>query len=183
MWTHSGTYVLDWPVLGQCLAVLARDVRESEFEPTVTYAIANGGMIPAWYLTSMLGIPQLRSVRVRRTMGEGNYLAKQPPVMDHPDNDEPGSGDRVLVVDDIIGTSATIRLVLEHLGTRGVTEIRVATLVRNHLATFIPDYCTFIADDWVIFPWEKNWFNRPEAWRPVPESQVGQPSVMPKERK
>lgn len=181
MWTHAGPYVLDWPVLGRGLAALAEQVRESGFEPTVTYAVANGGMIPAWYLTSMLSVGRLRSVRVRRTVGEGSYLAKQPPVMNRLDNDEPGSGDRVLVVDDIVGTSATIRLVLKHLGARGVTEIRVAALVRNHLATFIPDYCAFVADDWVIFPWEKDWLDRPKGWRPVPESQVGQKAAMPKE--
>lgn len=168
MWSRQGPYVLDWPDLGHALANLAGEVRTAAFAPTVVYAIARGGLVAAAYLTAVLDAGRMETVRVRRTEDDTQYAAKRRPALDRAGRAEPGPEDHVLVVDDIVGTGATAELVMRHLGELGVTEVRFAALVRNHLSPFLPDHCGFVVDDWVVFPWERGWHDRPPGWRPMP---------------
>ena len=73
--------------------------------------------------------------------------------------------DRLLVVDDIVGTGATAEVVLDALRPR-CREVRLAALVRNHLAPDLAYYCAATIDDWIVFPWEPGVHDRPDGWRP-----------------
>lgn len=168
MWTRTGTYVVEWDDIGRILSAVERDVRAEGFRPTAVLAVARGGLVPASYLATVLGVSTMAAIRVRRTTSDERYAAKQEPVAEPFGTNELTAGDRVLVVDDIVGTGATAELARDHLLANGVTEIRVATLVRNHLSPFPVDYQGIVVDDWVIFPWEEGWSRRPAGWRSLP---------------
>jgi hypoxanthine phosphoribosyltransferase len=169
MWTRKGPYIMEWGDLGRLLERLAGEIGRSGFEPTVICAVARGGLIAASYLSVILDLP-MDIVRVRRTEDDTLYAAKRRPVFEAGARSaELGRDSRVLVVDDIVGTGATARLVLDELGRRGAGEMRTAALVRNHLSAFVPEFHGFVADDWVIFPWERTEDSpRPADWRPFP---------------
>jgi uncharacterized protein len=165
MWTRKGPYVLEWEDVGRILSGIERDVVASGFRPTVVFAVARGGLVAASYLAAVLGAPRMAAVRVMRTTSDDRYAAKQHPVIEPFGDGRLTADDRVLVVDDIVGTGVTAELVRGHVAAAGVTETRFATLVRNHLTTTAVDFEGFVADDWVVFPWEEGWRSRPDGWR------------------
>jgi hypoxanthine phosphoribosyltransferase len=164
MWTREGPYELDWATLGTMLACIVADIRADGFAPSVIIGVARGGLVPAGHLACALDIPTVRTVRARRTSTDDQYSPKQPPQLDSALSGI-GPGASVLIVDDIVGTGATAEMVHDHVLASGVAEAdtRFAALVRNHRASFRPDYCPGIADDWIIFPWEAGWGATPGA--------------------
>ncbi len=159
MWTRQGPYLLDWASFGALLGEIAEQVRVDDFRPDAVLAVARGGLTAAGYLCCALDVPVMHTIRVRRTRGDERYAAKQRPVIDTDGPLRVGPGDRVLVVDDIVGTGATAEAVREHLRSAGVADdgVRLAAVVRNHQSQYLPDYCPAVIDDWIVFPWEAGW--------------------------
>lgn len=156
MWSRQGPYLLDWASFGELMADLAAQVRDEGFRPDAVLAVARGGLTPAGFLTCALDAPVQHTIRVRRTADDTRYAAKQAPVIDVGSPPELGPGDRVLVVDDIVGTGSTADVVLAYLADAGVarSDVRFASVVRNHRSGYVPDYCPAVIDDWIVFPWE-----------------------------
>ncbi|RKN03366.1 phosphoribosyltransferase [Streptomyces radicis] len=66
-----------------------------------------------------------------------------------------GRGRRLLVVDDVVGSGATLRAVLADLAARvAPVGVRTAVLCRNAGTRFAPDTWGWEVADWVVFPWE-----------------------------
>lgn len=156
MWTRQGPYLLDMATFGGLVEDIADEVRAAGFVPDAVLAVARGGLAAAGYLTCALDVPVMHTVRVRRTADDSRYAAKQRPVVDTSGPLGLGAGDRVLVVDDIVGTGATADAVLAHLAAAGVAaeDVRFAAVVRNHRSGYVPDHCPAVVDDWIVFPWE-----------------------------
>ncbi|MGW1954879.1 phosphoribosyltransferase [Streptomyces sp. NPDC001920] len=156
MWTRQGPYLLDMATFGRLLEDIAGEVRAAGFVPDAVLAVARGGLAAGGYLTCALDVPVMHTVRVRRTADDSRYAAKQRPVVDASGSLGLGAGDKVLVVDDIVGTGATADAVLEFLAARGVAreDVRFAAVVRNHRSGYVPDHCPAVVDDWIVFPWE-----------------------------
>jgi hypoxanthine phosphoribosyltransferase len=154
MWRRLGPYGLTWPDLGVLLDRIAAGIRADGFAPDVVCPVARGGLVAGGYLATVLDLPKLHVVRVRRTTSDDRYADKQPAVLDVVAPATLGPDSTVLVVDDIVGTGATAELVERHLAEYGVQEVRTAALVRNHRSAFQPRYCPLVVDDWVVFPWE-----------------------------
>ncbi|MGW0330818.1 phosphoribosyltransferase [Streptomyces sp. NPDC003011] len=156
MWTRQGPYLLDMATFGQLLEDIADEVRAAGFVPDAVLAVARGGLAAGGYLTCALDVPVMHTVRVRRTADDSRYAAKQRPVVDGSAPVGLGPGDKVLVVDDIVGTGATADTVLAFLADAGVArqDVRFAAVVRNHRSGYEPDHCPAVVDDWIVFPWE-----------------------------
>ncbi|WP_411139202.1 phosphoribosyltransferase [Streptomyces sp. C10] len=156
MWTRQGPYLLDMATFGQLVEDIAEEVRAAGFVPDAVLSVARGGLAAGGYLTCALGVPVMHTVRVRRTADDSRYAAKQRPVVDTSVPLGLGAGDKILVVDDIVGTGATADAVLEFLAASGVAreDVRFAAVVRNHRSGHVPDHCPAVVDDWIVFPWE-----------------------------
>ena len=156
MWSRQGPYLLDWASFGELVGDIAARVREEGFRQDAVLAVARGGLTPAGFLTCALDVPVQHTIRVRRTADDTRYAAKQAPVIDMGTPPALGPGDRVLVVDDIVGTGSTADVVLAYLADAGVarSDVRFASVVRNHRSGYVPDYCPAVIDDWIVFPWE-----------------------------
>jgi hypoxanthine phosphoribosyltransferase len=118
-------------------------------------AIARGGIQAARYIAATLGAP-VRTVRARHNPTDAMYAEATGRVW----CDAAGAGPlhgRVLIVDDISGTGATLATVktaLAPLAAPGAALV-TATLCRNAGSPCRPDLTVW--DDlreWVIFPWE-----------------------------
>lgn len=123
--------------------------------------IAEGGAAPAQVMASALGVPAL-SVRARHNASSATYQQATGTV--HLDldpltralNGKRLTG-RVLLVDDICGSGATLHRVTHDLAPllSPSSQVLTATLCLNTGATTLPDYSVWTVSDWVVFPWEK----------------------------
>lgn len=156
MWSRQGPYLLDWASFGTLVEDLADQVRAEGFVPDAVLALARGGLTPAGHLTCALDVPATHVVRVRRTADDSRYATKNPPVIDSAAPLPLAAGQRVLVVDDIVGTGETATVILGHLSAAGLApdDVRFAAVVRNHRSAYVPEYCAAVIDDWIVFPWE-----------------------------
>ena len=118
-------------------------------------AIARGGTQPARDIAAALGAP-VRTVRARHNPTDAMYAEATGRVWCDAAEAGPLRG-RLLVVDDICGTGATLTTVTSALARVAVPGVALvtATLCRNAGSPCRPDLPAW--DDlreWVIFPWE-----------------------------
>jgi hypoxanthine phosphoribosyltransferase len=118
-------------------------------------AVARGGTQPARYIGAALGIP-VRTVRARHNPTDAMYAEATGRVWCDAAEAGPIRG-RVLVVDDICGTGATLTAVtsaLARIAEPGAALV-TATLCRNAGSPCRPDLTAWDdLQEWVIFPWE-----------------------------
>ncbi|MEV6905949.1 phosphoribosyltransferase family protein [Amycolatopsis sp. NPDC051071] len=123
--------------------------------------IANGGVSPAHLIATTLGM-NARIVRARHNTGDDTYQQATGNVSLDLDpltralNGQQLKG-RVLVVDDICGSGATLSRVRDDLTPllNPDAQILTAVLCLNTGATTLPDYSIWTVSDWVVFPWEQ----------------------------
>jgi len=110
-----------------------------------------------------LGVRDLRSVHVTRTVADGVDADKTPePVCRNAASLGDLAGADVLVVDDIAGSGATLRDVAGLVRACEPATVRTAACVvnqanwRDHRDPHqVVTYIGVTVDRWVIFPWEK----------------------------
>ncbi|ONI71166.1 phosphoribosyltransferase [Actinosynnema sp. ALI-1.44] len=123
--------------------------------------IANGGVAPARMIASTLEV-KARTVRARHNTGDATYQQATGKVTVDLDpltralNGQRMKG-RVLVVDDICGSGATLRRLRHDLAPllSPSATMLTAVLCLNTGAATLPDYSIWTVSDWVVFPWEK----------------------------
>ncbi|MGW2183259.1 phosphoribosyltransferase [Streptomyces sp. NPDC001732] len=133
--------------------------QEAEPAPAAVLGIARGGVRLAEIAAEQLGVPAV-VVRARHNEPEGIQQAATGRILlDHEHNQDalaalPASCP-LLVVDDICGSGATLRAVVDMLTTTvGLSEIRTAVLCRNEGSNYPLDSWGWDVSDWVHFPWE-----------------------------
>ncbi|WP_338673889.1 phosphoribosyltransferase domain-containing protein [Streptomyces sp. SCSIO 30461] len=145
--------------------------QEAEHAPAAVLGIARGGVPLAEIVAEQLGVPAV-AVRARHNEPEGiRQAATGRVLLDHEHNQDafaslPASA-RLLVVDDICGSGATLRAVEDVLAaTVSPSEVRTAVLCRNEGSQYPLDIWGWDVADWVHFPWE-------------PEPQSGRIEALP----
>jgi hypoxanthine phosphoribosyltransferase len=123
--------------------------------------IANGGTAPARLLAATFGLPA-GTVRARHNLADSLYqqatgtvtLDLDPLTRTLNGHQLPG---RVLIVDDICGSGATLRRLRYDLTPwlSPNAEVLTAVLCLNTGASTLPDYSIWTVSDWVVFPWEQ----------------------------
>lgn len=160
--TKRTIHHLLWEEFDYLTSVLVKQIQTDAY-PDVIVGLQRGGLIPAVMLSHHLGTQSFLSLPVRRTTSDRVYAPKHSPVVVAPDLVTQVAGKDLVVVDDIVGSGATLREVLCVLSRYTPTRIRsVAYLVnrdqwnpvnRQEPAAAI----TYIGKElcgWVVFPWE-----------------------------
>ena len=140
---------------------LTEQVKLSGFEPDLMVAIGTGGFIPARMARSFLKIPIL-------TVGIAYYDLEdheenQPVITQWLDNpDEQIRGKKVLLVDEVDDTRATIGFCLDELKKHEPAEIALLVIhnkekeKKHPVPAWINHY--FIGkhflDEWICYPWD-----------------------------
>ncbi|MBN8807436.1 MAG: phosphoribosyltransferase [Sphingomonas sp.] len=133
---------------------LAAALAESEWTPSFIIGIGRGGLAPAVYLSHATGLPMLsvdHSSQVE-DFSDAPLVRLAARTRD---------GERLLFVDDINDTGATIGKLRAALATAGAAgdHVRFATLLDNVRSQEVVEYRAETIDrqvqkDWFVFPWE-----------------------------
>jgi hypoxanthine phosphoribosyltransferase len=152
---------LTWDDLGAATQALAEQVTAGGV-PQAVVGIVRGGVIPAVWLAHRLGIRDVRTIEVTRTISDGINAAKTTlPTARNPASLGDLTGLDVLLVDDIAGSGATLAHTAGMLRDLGTTRVRTAVLTVNQAnwAQEVQpqraiDCIASLHDTWIVFPWE-----------------------------
>ncbi|MES2095456.1 MAG: phosphoribosyltransferase family protein [Pseudomonadota bacterium] len=133
---------------------LAAELAKGGWTPSFIIGIGRGGLAPAVYLSHATGLPMLsvdHSSKVE-DFSDAPLIRLAARTRD---------GERLLFVDDINDTGATIGKLRAALATAGAARdsIRFATLLDNKRSSETVEYRAEVIDrnvqkDWFVFPWE-----------------------------
>ncbi|OQY35692.1 MAG: phosphoribosyltransferase [Spirochaetaceae bacterium 4572_59] len=140
---------------------LSEQVKASGFNPDLMVAIGTGGFIPARMAKTFLNIPIL-------TVGIAYYDLDDNPTekptitqwMDQPDKQIRGK--KVLLVDEVDDTRATIGFCLDELKKHEPAEIAICVIhnKKKKKKHEIPDWINHyfigenLQDEWICYPWD-----------------------------
>ena len=140
---------MSWYEVEKAVTALATTL-EREFMPDIIVGIARGGLIPAVRLSHLLGDRLLRMIHMKFYKGV-DLRRERPEILADVGELPP----KVLIVDDVADTGATLELALERVKERGAREVKIATLACKPRSRVKPDYYVFETDKWIVFPWEE----------------------------
>ena len=153
---------------------LARKIYDSGFRPDVVIALWRGGTPVGIAVHEFLHYKGIECYHTAvKTCAYTGIGQCREPVSENMDYvlDRIGPGTKVLVVDDIFDSGATIRAVRARLGGTQA-EVRVATPYfkpRRNTAGFGPDFYLREVDAWLVFPHELLGLTPEEIRRKDPE--------------
>jgi hypoxanthine phosphoribosyltransferase len=142
---------LSWEFFGELCRVLAVKVATSGYTPDVIVGIAKAGVIPGAVVASILRC-EFHSLKISRDAGGERVLARPRILSAAP---KEAAGKRVLVVDELTTTGATIKLALNALRQVSPAEIRTATSLVK-VGGYRPDYYALETAATVVFPWDRH---------------------------
>ncbi len=131
------------------LATILLDAQEN---PDTIIAISRGGLVPARIVSDVLGVDDLVVLR-SKFWGIGGRIAEEPEISVHEEINL--SNKRVLIVDEVVDTGATMSKIVRIARGLGAGEIKTAVLHYKSTSTFTPDYYVEKLEKWawIYYPW------------------------------
>ena len=154
--TPTHTFPVSWDELHRNARALAWRLLDKRFTGIV--AVTRGGLVPAAIVARELDIRLVDTVCVRsygedRLRGEIAVLKRVA-----------GDGEGLLIVDDLVDTGVTARVVREMLPRAHFATIYAKPAGRPLVDTFVTEVSQ---DTWILFPWDVELqFVQPIAHRP-----------------
>jgi hypoxanthine phosphoribosyltransferase len=143
--------VLTWDEFGRAGRVLAQQVADSGYRPTIILGVARGGLLPAASIAYALDVKNLFTMNVEYYTGVDQRMefpVMLPPLLSAVDI----AGATVLVADDVADTGATLKLVTDFCADY-VADVRCAVLYEKPVSTVKCHYVWRRTDRWIDFPW------------------------------
>ncbi|MGA9866611.1 MAG: xanthine phosphoribosyltransferase [Acetobacteraceae bacterium] len=141
-------YTVTWDQLHRDARALAwRLMGKGPFHGIV--AVTRGGLIPAAIIARELELRLVESVSIVSYAGESAGLRAPPCVTKAPTAAGDGAG--FLVVDDLVDTGATARVVRGLLPRAHFACIYAKPAARDSIDSFITEVSQ---DTWILFPWD-----------------------------
>lgn len=141
--------VLNWEEFGQGAREFADEIGE-QYQPDLVVGIARGGVIVGAVIASALEVDFFPIKVTRRMMME--VVSEEPVLVIKPYSY--AAGKRVLLVDDISRTGATMNIARRALEKFEPVEIKTACYADRKGDGYEPDFCKLSVETDVGFPWE-----------------------------
>ncbi|ESR25143.1 xanthine phosphoribosyltransferase [Lutibaculum baratangense] len=115
--------------------------------------VTRGGLVPAAIVARELGIRVIETVCVAsyHEYSEQGELKVLKPVAESVSRLGEGGGDRVLIVDDLVDTGKTARVVRDMLPKAHFATVYAKPMGRPLVDTFVTEVSQ---DTWIFFPWD-----------------------------
>ncbi|MBY0292459.1 MAG: xanthine phosphoribosyltransferase [Alphaproteobacteria bacterium] len=111
-------------------------------------AITRGGLVPAAIIARELGIRKIDTISI--VSYDENEKQIQPIILKSCQMEDFGKG--WLVVDDLVDTGATAKIVRDMLPQAHITAIYAKPYGKEHVDSFMTEVSQ---DTWIVFPWEE----------------------------
>jgi len=129
--------------------VLAKKLSRYNFDWIVT--IARGGLVPACILSQLLDIKKIRVVPIQHYKGTKREKAGPKILADF----IPPVKSKILLIDDVVDTSKTMKMALEILKEWGNKVITASLHFKpKQSIDFKPDFWANETEAWIVYPWE-----------------------------
>jgi hypoxanthine phosphoribosyltransferase len=144
--------VITWAELDRLVGVLADDVR-GEFD--LLLAITRGGLVPAGMLAYRLGIRDILVAAVAY-YDEAGAPGRAPTFLQFPEENLV-RGRRILVVDEVWDSGATIHAVTERIRAAGGSPTTAVLHYKpgRSVVPMAPDHFAATTDRWVVYPFKE----------------------------
>lgn len=153
LWNRKCIYSMSWQRFECLCQELYTQINASGFCPDLLIGVTRGGLAPSVRLCHMFGVKEFGLISIRRNTDAGFYSSRASPQINWMQIES--SGNRVLIVDDIVGSGDTLKAAIAVISSRHKV-IRTASLVVNKNSKWYPDHFACEVDDWVVFPWERH---------------------------
>jgi len=111
-------------------------------------AITRGGMAPAMIIARELDVRTVDTISVKSYSHQDQSEAK---VLKAPDADIVGDGTGVLIIDDLVDSGKTLKLVRDLYPNAHYATVYAKPEGRSMVETFITEVSQ---DTWIFFPWD-----------------------------
>ena len=133
---------------------LGESILTSGWKPTAILGISRGGLVLAAMLSYMLDVRNVHTVRVEHYDDQNKRLLSGARFLDDP---QPFASinltsERLLIVDAIVDTGETLKLVRQAAQDHA-EQIKVAALYVRPNQQHAADWYWKVDDEWIIFPW------------------------------
>ncbi|MFA6427883.1 MAG: phosphoribosyltransferase family protein [Candidatus Magasanikbacteria bacterium] len=153
----EGTITLSWEDVENDVLKIIDDMKHDGFEPDIIVSIARSGLIPASMIAYALGNKQLYVIKVDfskvQKNGQDQELNDRPIITQELTKDIQGL--KVLVVDEMVVSGSTLKLVDAYMGIKNPGEVRYAVLYKQPWAEFKPQYSGREVTEWPLYPWKE----------------------------
>ena len=139
---------LSWEMFGELCRALALKVAR-DYDPEVVVGIARAGALPGAVIATILGV-DFYSMKISRK-GDDDQVRDRPEVLSAAPREVEGK--RVLIVDEVTTSGATLRLALAAVRDTRPTEVRTATSFARTRG-YKPDHFALETDAEVVLPWD-----------------------------
>lgn len=152
---------VSWAEIERLSRQLASQIEE-KFDTIV--CLLRGGAIPGVIIANELGIDSVLGVKVQQKGQESAVLNTSSSTDSRPYQGLAGSilvplndfslkGRRVLVVDDVLDSGESARLIMEEIKKQGPRIVKLATLHIKSYSSFKSDYYCEVKTNWLFYPW------------------------------
>ncbi len=157
--TYNKTFPVSWEELHRDGRALAwRLLAEGPFEGII--AVTRGGLVPAAIVARELDVRLIDTVCIFTYRGEQARDAGETSILKRIE----GDGDGWLIIDDLVDTGATARVVRDMLPRAHFATVYAKPAGRPLVDSFITEVSQ---DTWILFPWDQ----APSYVRPVVEAR------------
>ncbi|MEO8564653.1 MAG: phosphoribosyltransferase family protein [bacterium] len=144
----KGVFEVEWPMFGELARALALKVVR-DYDPEVVVGVATAGVVPGAVIAAILD-REFHSIIVSRRY-QADSIRETPAVF----GAVPPAvrGRRVLIVDEVCDSGATMRLAIGAIVNAGASEVRTAVAFQT--GPFEPDYHAIATDSTIVLPWDR----------------------------
>ena len=139
---------LSWEMFGELCRALALKVAR-DYDPDVVVGIARAGALPGAVVATILGADFYSMIISRK--GVDDEERERPEILSAAPREV--EGQRVLIVDEVTTSGATLRLALAAVRDTHPIEVRTATSFARTRG-YKPDYFALETDAEVVLPWD-----------------------------
>lgn len=153
----EGEVHLCWHDVEEAAQKIVIQMKLENFEPDIIISIARSGLIPASLISYALGNKELYVIKVdfskNQKIGKEQELRNKPKISQELSKDVEGL--KVLVVDEMVVSGSTLKVVSGYLDMKSPAEVKYTVLYKQPWAEFQPDYFGKEIRQWPIFPWKR----------------------------
>ena len=153
----EGIKTLTWQNVEEDVLKIIHQMQSDNFDPDVIVSIARSGLIPASMIAYALGNKQLFVIKVdfskNQKSGKDQELNDRPIITQELSKDIQGM--KVLVVDEMVVSGSTLKLVADYMKIKNPAEVKYAVLYKQPWSEFKPDYAGLEIKEWPLYPWKE----------------------------